>query len=290
VRRTQGFDVQEIDVTTDGVVDLNAAADLIDDDTALVSVQAANNETGVLQPVPELVDMAHSKGALFHCDAAQWVGKLALPEWLNCCDYLSISGHKLYGPKGAGALMIRNGAPRRHLSPVMHGGGQEYGLRAGTCNVPIIVGLGVACSIARDRVPSDEAIVEIMRNSFENAVIAAVPNAQINGSGVRRLPGSCSLTVPGVPASMLIANLSSLCVGEGSACTSGAAEPSHVLIAMGLSREDADSTIRISFGRQNTVQDASDAARMIEEVIVHLREGTCDGPHAYRAFSPGGKG
>jgi cysteine desulfurase len=274
-RQTQGFDLQEISVTADGVVDLSVAAELIDDTTALVSVQAANNETGVLQPIHALADMAHSKGALFHCDAAQWVGKLPTPEWFDRCDFLSISGHKFYGPKGAGALMVRCGGPRQCVAPVILGGGQENGLRAGTCNVPSIVGMGVACSIVGERVDNDRRNVEMMRNSFERAIRTALPIARINGATASRLPGSCSLTIPDIPASMLIANLHPICVGEGSACTSGAVEPSHVLVAMGLTREDADCTIRISFGRMNTLQDAADAARSIEDVVRYLRDDAC---------------
>jgi cysteine desulfurase len=270
--QTLNFDVQEICVTPDGVVDLFEAAQLIDQNTALVSVQAANNETGVLQPINELADMAHSKGALVHCDAAQWIGKLPVPDWFAYCDFISISGHKFYGPKGVGVLMIRNGFARRSVAPVILGGGQENGFRSGTSNVPSIVGIGVACGIVNDRVAKDMHDIEIMRNIFEKAIISEVPWVQINGANVPRLPGTCSLTIPGIPAQMVIANLDRICVGEGSACTSGSSEPSHVLVAMGLSREEADSTIRISFGRTNSPQDAVDAAQSVANVARYLRD------------------
>jgi len=287
--QSQGFDVHEIKVTADGEVDLNVAAELIDDNTALVSVQAANNETGVLQPIHQLVEMANSRGALFHCDAAQWIGKLTIPEWFDRCDFLSISGHKFYGPKGIGALMVRNGAPRRFMAPIIFGGGQENGLRSGTSNVPSIVGLGVACSIVRERVVRDEVELEMLRNSFEMAVTTAIPIARVNGANVRRLPNSCSLTIPGIPALMLIANLKQICIGEGSACASGAAEPPYVLVAMGLSREDADSTLRISFGRENTIQDATDASQSIGEVVSYLQE-ACSELHGEANIALGVKG
>ncbi len=270
--QNQGFDVQEVCVTPEGVVDLSAATQLIDEDTALVSVQAANNETGVLQPIGELVDIAHSKGALFHCDAAQWIGKLPTPEWFDRCDFISISGHKFYGPKGVGVLMMRNGIPRSRMAPVIIGGGQENGLRSGTSNVPSIVGIGVACSILSERIAKDMFDIAMMRNIFENAITTEVPGVRINGATVPRLPGTCSLTIPGIPAQMVIANLARICVSEGSACTSGSTEPSYVLVAMGLSREEADCTIRISFGRMNSKQDAIDAAQSIAEVIKYLRD------------------
>lgn len=269
-----GFDVREIEVDHDGLVNLYHAQEVIDEKTALVSVQAANNETGVLQPVEELAELAHSCGALFHCDAAQWFGKLPPGAWFEKCDYLSISGHKFYGPKGVGALLLRSGNPLRSVSPVLLGGGQEGGLRPGTLNVPGIVGLGVACELARTNAGKDVNDIEGLRNYLETTVVTAIPGAWINGAGVRRLPGTCSLTIPEVPASVLISNLSPLCISEGSACTSGAPEPSHVLRAMGLSREEADCTVRISLGKNNSKEEIEYAAdkviRTYKVIIDHV--------------------
>jgi cysteine desulfurase len=262
-RRDSGMAVEEMAVDGNGVVDLCSAESLIHEDTALVSLQAANNETGVLQPVGEVASIAHSRGALFHCDASQWIGKLPIPDWFDQCDYLSVSAHKFYGPKGVGALVVRNGTPRKHIWPLYFGGGQEYGLRPGTLNVPGIVGLSVACELAAERVATDVALIAQLRNSFEALLQRSVPSSRINGAGVARIPGSSSITIPDVPASMLIANLPSVCIAEGSACTSGATEPSHVLVAMGLSRDDADCSIRVSFGRQNTMTEAEAATDMI---------------------------
>lgn len=271
-----GIDVQEVGVSRDGVVDLGCANALINEDTALVSLQAANNETGVLQPVEEVAAIAHLRGALFHCDASQLIGKLPIPNWFDHCDYLSISGHKFYGPKGVGVLVVRSGLPRKCILPLHFGGDQEHGLRSGTTNVPGIIGLTAACRLAAERVADDAASIAQLRNSFEVLFLQRVPEAQINGVNAGRLSGSCNTTIPQVPASMLIANLPSLCIAEGSACTSGAPEPSHVLVAMGISRDDADCSIRVSFGRQNTVTHAETAVEMIAEATGRILDASID--------------
>lgn len=271
-RQRSGMDVKEIAVNRDGVVDLCSADALIDQNTAIVSLQAANNETGVLQPVEEVAAIAHSRGALLHCDASQWLGKLPLPQWFDHCDYLSVSAHKFYGPKGVGALVVRSGMPRKWISPVYFGGGQEHGLRSGTLNVPGIVGLNIACRLAEERVGTDAASIGQLRKSFEILLQKKIAGSRINGVDAPRLPGSCNITIPQVPASMLIANLPLICIGEGSACSSGALEPSHVLAAMGLTRDDADCSIRVSFGRQNTMSQAETAVEMIAQVTGRLLE------------------
>lgn len=275
-RHRSDIDVQEMGVSRDGVVNLESADALIDQNTALVSLQAANNETGVLQPVEEVAAIAHSRGALFHCDASQLIGKLPIPDWLAQCDYLSVSGHKFYGPKGVGALVVRSGGPRKTISPLYFGGGQEHGLRSGTSNVPGIVGLMTAFRLAQERVATDAAAIAQLRNSFEGLLQRKVPRSRINGVDVARLPGSSSITILDVPASMLIANLFSLCIAEGSACTSGAPEPSHVLSAMGLSRDDADCTIRVSFGRQNSIYEAETAVEMITQATQRILDAAND--------------
>ncbi len=275
VKEKQGFKIRQFSVSSTGVVDLNSVEEQITDDTAIVSLQAANNETGVIQPVQEVADIAHSRGALFHCDATQWIAKLPIPAWFQSCDYLSLSAHKCYGPKGVGVLVARQGMPRRSLAPLIHGGQQELGLRSGTANVPGIVGFGVACNLAMECAEKDEVSMGKMRERFENAIAKSLPNAWINGNSENRLPGTTSLTIPDVPASMLVLRLADICIGEGSACTTGAPEPSHVLIAMGLSREHADSTVRISFGRQNTIEDADMAALSIAKAVTSILEDLC---------------
>lgn len=257
--RAKGFNVVELPVSNDGVVDINAASDAIDDTTALVTVQGANNEVGALQPIRQIAEIAHSHGALFHCDAAQLIGKMVGTSTLAEFDFVSLSAHKLYGPKGVGALYIRRGIPPTAIAPIYLGGGQEGMLRPGTLNVPGIVGFGIACGIAKTRVAQDEIEIGAFRSRFEQSIIRALPRSRINGSRALRLPGTTSLCIPGVPSSMLISNVPNLCIGDGAACASGAPEPSHVLLAMGLSRDDAESTVRISFGRQNTAEDVDEA-------------------------------
>lgn len=266
----RGFQVVELPVSKDCQVDLNAAAESIDESTAIVTIQGANNEVGVLQPVRQLAEMARTKGALFHCDAAQLLGKKPLPSDFPEFDFASFSAHKLYGPKGVGALFIRSGHPRRALGPTFMGGGQESGLRPGTLNVPGIVGLGEACRIAQKRIGRDMAEIESLRARFERSIAQVLPRSWINGFRAERLPGTCSLCIPNVPSTMLIANVPHLCIGEGSACTSGAPEPSHVLLAMGLSRENAECTVRISFGRQNSLAEVDEATETIARAAEYI--------------------
>jgi cysteine desulfurase len=225
---------------------------------------------GVLQPIRQLADMARAKGALFHCDAAQLLGKVPLPSCFLDADYASFSAHKLYGPKGVGMLLVRRGTPRSAMKPVLLGGGQEGMLRPGTLNVPGIVGTGAACRLARNRIPQDVSQIGALRARLEQSIARALPTCWINGSRAARLPGTSSLCIPGVPATMLTANVPHLCIGEGSACASGAPEPSHVLLAMGLSRDNAECTIRISLGRQNSVADVDEVTASVARAAQHL--------------------
>ena len=271
----RGFAVITLPVDGHGIVDLDEASRLIDDDTLLVSVQGANNETGTVQPVTEIARIAHTHGALMHSDCAQMLGKVPVSVFDLGVDYASFSGHKVYGPKGIGFLFFGGGRCRSQLDSICFGGGQETGLRPGTLNVPGIVGFGEACRLARERLPKDMHGIDALRHRFELAITQALPSAHINGSEVDRLPGTTSLTLPGLPASMLIANVPHLCIGEGSACSSGAPEPSHVLLAMGLSREDAESTVRFSLGRGNSVVDVDEAACSVERETKRLLSAMC---------------
>jgi cysteine desulfurase len=275
--RARGDNVVEIPVGVDGRVDSAQAAELIDTGTKLVAVQAANNEVGVLQPIQEIADLAHARGALFHCDAAQLVGKLPLPSNLSFSDYCSVSAHKIYGPKGVGALLIRSAAARHALKAVYHGGGQESGFRPGTLNVPAIVGFGQACRLIRRQLSEDVERISKLRSAFESTLKEQLPECRINVAYSPRLPGTSSITIPGVPGTMLISNLRHICIGEGSACSSGAMEPSYVLLAMGHSRDDAECTVRVSFGRKNTPQEANDAATEISDVARQLIDRLGDG-------------
>lgn len=266
----QGMDVVVLPVDEEGRIDIHAAEDAINENTLLVSVQAASNEIGTIQPVAEMARLAHDKGALIHCDAAQAVGKVPVDvnEW--DVDLMSASAHKFYGPKGVGALYIRGGPYSMPLKPLVTGGGQERQLRAGTLNVPGIVGFGEACELCQRWLPDEARRISMLRNRLENEILARVEGAWRNGPLEGRLPGNSSLTFPEIDADALIINTPDLAISTGSACTSGAPEPSHVLVAIGLSRENAGSTIRIGVGRFNNEEEVSVAADSILEALGRL--------------------
>lgn len=284
----RGIEIVQIPVKSNCVVDVDAAIALIDEQTALVSVQGANNEVGVIQPVREIAEIAHTHGALFHCDAAQLLGKAPVSSDELSFDYASFSGHKIYGPKGVGMLFVRKGTARGSIQPVFHGGGQENSLRPGTLNVPGIVGVGEACRIAMRELTVDIQRISTLRQLFEETLRRDMPNVRFNGFEADRIPGTSNVTIPGVPAGMLIANLPHFAIGEGSACNSGAPTPSHVLLAMGITREEAECTLRISLGRGNSIKDVEQAAASIaaaakqllsELSIVSATIGTAQGKH-----------
>lgn len=267
----QGYDFHVIPVAEDGLVDLSALVDLVDDRTALVSVQAASNEIGTIQPIAEIAQVVHRVGAVFHCDAAQALGRIGIEVGSWGVDLMSLSAHKCYGPKGVGAIYIRGGAQAAPLEPLVFGGGQEGGLRSGTLNVPGIVGFGKACELVQTDLPAESARTARLRDWFESLVLDNVPGVQRNGAISRRLPGNSSLRFKGIEAEALIANLPEVAVSTGSACTSGALEPSHVLTAIGLSREDAYSTLRIGIGRFTMESELEYAARRISQVVSRIR-------------------
>ncbi len=267
----QGYDFEMIPVAEDGLVDLGALVDLVDERTALVSVQAASNEIGTIQPIAEVAQVVHRAGALLHSDAAQALGRIPIDVRSWGVDLLSLSGHKCYGPKGVGALYVRGGARSAPLEPLVFGGGQESGLRSGTLNVPGIVGFGRACEIARDEMAKESARIGRLRDWFEKLVLETVQDLQRNGALSRRLSGNSSLRFKGVDADALIANLPDIALSTGSACTSGALEPSHVLTAIGLSREDASSTVRVGIGRFTMDAELRYAADRIAQVVERIR-------------------
>lgn len=258
-----GWEIVVLPVDSTGSVDLAAASEVINDNTLLVSIQAANHEIGTVQPVRDVARLAHEHGAIVHCDAAQAVGKVRLDvnEW--DIDLLSLSGHKFYGPKGIGVLWLRGGPDSPLLEPIYAGGGQELSLRPGTLNVPAIVGLGVACTISREVLEEEYRRVSALRDTLEESLNQAIPDLQRNGNRLTRLPGNSSLTFPGVEADVLLANLSGIALSTGSACESAAIEPSRVLTAIGLSSEEAFSTIRFGLGRFTTLEE-------IEYATVHV--------------------
>jgi cysteine desulfurase len=267
-----GFRVEWLPVDKNGKVATEVAEQIIDTDTIAVSLQAANNETGVIQPVKEIAEIAHSVGAVCHCDAAQAIGKMMVNIDGLGVDLASFSAHKAYGPKGIGALFVSAKRSRPPLRPQLWGGGQEGHLRAGTLNVPGIVGFGAACRLVADLLRDDTMRISHLRSLCEEALLQSIARAQINSREAIRLPGTISLTIPGIPADMLMANLPTVCIGDGAACSSGVPEASHVLIAMSLSRQDAECTVRISLGRYTTEIDVRTAVEELSLAVQHLLE------------------
>jgi len=267
----QGYELVILPVSPDGVVDVEVAADLIDEQTLLVSIQGANNEIGTLQPVTAVAELARNRGALVHCDAAQMLGKVPVDADALLVDYVSVSAHKVYGPKGIGALFVRKGTARSSLTPIMFGGGQELGLRPGTLNVAAIVGFGVAVCVSTADLTSDGQRIAALRDTFEAAVTADLPGISVNGANSPRLPGTCSITIPDIPANVLIAHTPTLCISDGSACASGSFAPSHVIQALGHSSDYARNTVRISMGRYNTECEVKQAERTIVEAAMNIR-------------------
>jgi cysteine desulfurase len=259
----KGFNFEQIPIRKDGLVDLDAARCVIDERTLLVSVQGANNEIGTIQPVRELADIAHEHGAAFHCDAAQLLGKRLVSLDEIGADFASFSSHKAYGPKGIGFLVMKNRVRNVSMAPILYGGGQENGFRPGTLNVPGIVGAGEACRLCDLWLKDDMRRIESLRLLLEQGLIELIPESRVIVRESPRLPGTVSVMFPGVPADLLIARTTTVCMSMGSACTSGTVTPSHVLLALGLSRDEVRSVVRFSLGRYNTVGDVQSALRSL---------------------------
>jgi len=255
----EGFEPVLLGVGPDGLVDPDALAEALRTPTLLVSVMAVNNEIGVIQDLPRLAALAKGAGALFHTDAAQAVGKIPLDVAGWAIDLLSISGHKVYGPKGVGALYVRR-RPRVRLEPLFSGGGQERGLRSGTLPAPLIVGLGEACRIAGAEMAEEAERLVGLRNRLLSALEATIPAIRVNGSMRARIPGNLNLTFPAATAVELMERMPEICVSTGSACSSATIEPSYVLSALGLSEADAARTLRIGIGRFTSAPDIDRAA------------------------------
>lgn len=268
----KGYDLLVLPVDRHGRVDLDALARAVDDTTLLVSVHAANNEIGTLQPIADIAATAHDKGAIVHCDAAQAVGKVPVDvhEW--GIDLLSFSAHKMYGPKGIGALYLRGGSNSFPIEPILYGGGQEKDLRSGTLNVPAIVGFGEASRICAEQLTAEHIRVAALRDAFEDLICRRAPTIKVNGARNGRLPNTSSLTFPGVDADALLLNVPDLMLATGSACAARTVEPSHVLQAIGVSRTDAHSTVRVSIGRFTTETEVEIAATELAAAYVRLQD------------------
>jgi len=264
--RNLGFVVDVAPVDANGVVDLHALRTLIRDDTLLVSVMAANNETGVLQPVAAIAALAHERGALFHSDAAQAIGKVQFDVFDLDVDYLSASSHKMYGPAGIGALYVSATAPRP--TPLVLGGGQERGLRAGTEPTALVAGFGAAALLANTRLDRDGEHASRLLERFLLELYRCDVELSVNGDRVERLPGAASLTISGSDAQSIAQALSSqVMLSTGSACTSGQIDTSHVLAAMGFDVDRRRSTLRVYFNRYSIEAEAVDAARLLAKRV-----------------------
>ncbi len=257
----EGFEPVVLPVRPDGLLDLAVLEAALATPTLLVSVMAANNETGVLQDLPSIAAAAHAAGALVHTDAAQAAGKIPLDVSAGL-DLVSISAHKLYGPKGVGALYVRR-RPRVRLAPLFSGGGQERGLRSGTLPAPLLVGFGEACRIAAAEMAEEAGRLLALRARMLQGLDAALPGLHINGSMRHRLPGNLNLTLPHATAAEIMKANPALCVSTGSACSSAEIEPSYVLAAMGLSEDTAARTLRVGLGRFTSAADVDFATQAL---------------------------
>lgn len=258
----RSFEITYLPVQTNGLLDLNELQIAIRPDTILVSVMFVNNETGVILPIKEIAKLAHEKGALFMTDATQVVGKIELDVDDLSIDLLCFSGHKMYAPKGIGALYVRN---KTKLSPQIHGGGHEQGIRSGTLNVPGIIALAKACEIASEEMVLNQRSISILRDKLETELLK-LPNTSINGSSENRIYNTTNIGFKGQDANILIGRMKNIAVSNGSACSSAVVEPSHVLKAMGLNDDDAFASLRFSLGKFNTIENIETVIQKIKEL------------------------
>jgi cysteine desulfurase len=258
-------------VDRDGRISAEQVADALSDETILVSVMAANNEIGTLQPLAAVGRLCKERAVLFHTDAVQAAGKVPLDVEALGIDLLSLSGHKMYGPKGVGALYVRRRDPRVRLEPLFDGGGHERGLRSGTVNVPGVVGLGAACEICRAELAEEAVRLTLLRDRLRAGIAAQLPDAVLNGHPTERLPSCLNLSFPYIHSDALMLALRSLAVSSGSACTSAEVEPSHVLRAIGLSDDLAHGSIRFGLGRFTTEAEIDFAVGEVVREVLRLR-------------------
>jgi cysteine desulfurase len=266
-----GYRVTYLPVKSDGLIDLDQFRDAFTDQTILVSIMAANNETGVLQPIEEIGKLCRERGVLFHSDAVQALGKVPLNVASSNIDLASLTAHKLYGPKGCGALYVRQDTSVR-LAPMIDGGGHESGLRSGTLNVPGIVGFGKACEIAHNELAEERSRLAGMRNRLHSRLTAELDHVVVNGCMEHRLPGNLNMSFLHVEGETLLTGLNDVALSSGSACSSGKTHASHVLKALGLSDEEAGSAIRFGIGRFNTEAEIDYVAGRVIELVKNLRE------------------
>ena len=268
----EGFDITYLPVSADGLLDLAELEKALTSRTILVSVMAANNEIGVIEPIRGVGRLCRDRGILFHTDAVQGIGKIEIDVEAMNIDLLSISGHKIYGPKGVGALYVRRGEPRLKLTPIIDGGGHERGARSGTLNVPGIVGLGKACEVCREEMPREPDRLRFLRDRLKDSILSQLEDVYINGSMEQRLPNNLNLSFGGVEAESFLMALNDVALSSGSACTSTTESPSYVLQALGLPDELTSASVRFGLGRFNTAEEVDFVIDRVVETVKNLRE------------------
>jgi cysteine desulfurase len=268
----QGYEVTYLPVETDGLVSVDKLKAAITDKTILVTIMYANNEIGVVQPIAEIGKLCHEKGILFHTDAVQAVGKIPVNVMTDNIDVLSLTAHKIYGPKGVGALYVRRRNPRVQITEQINGGGHERGMRSGTLNVPGIVGLGKACEIAGEEMAAETARLKHLRDYLRNKFENALDYIHVNGNMDHHLPGNLNMSFVHVEGESLLMGINDIAVSSGSACTSATLEPSYVLKALGLGDDVAHSSIRFGLGRFNNKAEVDYVSDKVIGVVKHLRE------------------
>ncbi len=267
-----GYRVTYLPVKADGLIDLEDLKRAMDDKTILVTIMIANNEIGVVQPVAEIGKLCHERGVIFHTDGVQAAGKIPVDVNAMNIDALSLSAHKIYGPKGVGALYVRRRNPRVQISEQINGGGHERGMRSGTLNVPGIVGLGKACEIAREEMSSEAGRLSALRDKLKAKLENSLDYIHVNGSMENRLPGNLNVSFVYVEGESLLMGINDVAVSSGSACTSATLEPSYVLKALGLGDDVAHSSIRFGLGRFNTEAEVEYVSDKVIDVVQKLRE------------------
>jgi cysteine desulfurase len=263
----QGYALTRLGIDREGRIDLEQLSRAMRADTLLVSIMHANNELGLLHPIRAIGRLCKERGVLFHCDATQSFGKEDIDVEADGIDLLSASAHKLHGPLGAGCLYVRHRSPHVRCQPLFHGGGHERGFRPGTLNTPALIGFGAAADLARKERPEERPRVAALRDHLERELLARVPDAHVNGGGAPRLVTTTNLSFPGVSARALLDRLPELALSTSSACTSATPEPSHVLTALGLSRERVDGSVRFSLGRFTSDREIARAVELFVDAV-----------------------
>jgi cysteine desulfurase len=267
-----GFEVTFLPVRSNGLLDLDVLQRALRVDTILVSIMLANNEIGVIQPVAEAARICHERGIFVHSDATQAVGKISVDIHQLGVDLLSFTAHKLYGPKGCGALYVRRQGTRIRLDPLIDGGGHEQGLRSGTLATPLIIGFAAACNLAVAEMPTESARLRQLRDRLWAGLQAKIPDIVLNGDWEHRLPGNLNVSFMGVKGESLLLDLKEIALSSGSACTTTDSEPSHVLRALGRDDDLADASLRFGLGRFNTQEEVDYVVERVAEAVVKLRK------------------